>query len=439
MERFWLPCPNLCGRIAERFGEALATLPQFVLEACREVRRGFGSPAPFRAADPPPNQGAQLDGDSPAGSRATQMCWPVGSNPALSIQKKNTPSLEPPGNSVAACPISCWRPAERFGEILAALPQFVLETRREVWRDVGNPAPLRAADPPPNQRARLDGNSPAETPRELGCSLLLPSHVHSRCQTRTLVLNLAGDEGCRVYTTHARARSPRHRQRQSLRLSLSQDSPNPSTCPPPLHRRQLTHPTLVTTTIFRHSAAAHLAPSLCLSLSGSPVPQSFAPHRIVPPVTPSPPDCPPVSSVPPSSHSSSSATLRHSRSVIFWVFWTPRVGACPTVTFVRHSPVSRQVWREIGSPAPVCAEALQRGLERFWQPCPISCCRPPPQRWMETARLAAAPQICWPVGSTPALSIKKKHTPSLEPRGNSAAACCCPPMCIPGVRLAPWC
>ena len=46
-------------------------------------------------------------------------------------------------------------------------------------------------------------------------------NAHSRCQTRTFVLNLAeGDTPWRC-TTHARARSPRHRQRQSLRLSLS--------------------------------------------------------------------------------------------------------------------------------------------------------------------------------------------------------------------------
>ena len=51
-----------------------------------------------------------------------------------------------------------------------------------------------------------------------------PPITYPRCQTRTFVLNLAGDGCCRAYYhTRARARSPRHRRRQSLRLSLSQD------------------------------------------------------------------------------------------------------------------------------------------------------------------------------------------------------------------------
>ena len=75
---------------------------------------------------------------------------------------------------------------------------------------------------------------------------LLAAHPQCspRCQTRTFVLNLAGDERYCLYTTHARARSPRHRQRRSLRLSLSQRQTQETLKP---HRSAPTPPTLTVT------------------------------------------------------------------------------------------------------------------------------------------------------------------------------------------------
>ena len=92
LERVWHPCPISCWRLAERFGERLATLPHFMLETCGEVWRKFGNPAPFHAGD----------------------LW-------RGLEKVWQP-----------CPILCWRPVERFGESLATLPHFVLETCGEV-------------------------------------------------------------------------------------------------------------------------------------------------------------------------------------------------------------------------------------------------------------------------------------------------------------------
>ena len=351
--------------------------------------------------------------------------------------------------------------AVRFGERLAALPQFVLKACREVWRDFGSPAPFRAADPPPKGGWSQPGWQPRRrfagrwaqpqlfqskkkhpitgTPRELGCCLLLPSHVHSRCQTRTLVLNLAGDEGCRVYTTHARARSPRHRQRQSLRLSLSQDSsvsrrlslsqdssaaPTPQ---PPPHRRQLTpHPGYDNN--FQ-TLRSHTSRSLTLSL---------ALRQLSPPVTRSPSDSPPSHPIP--ARLSPSQRLPAQQSLLcsshsppqpvghFWVLWTPCFGACPTVTL---QTLPGQL----------------SGLERVWQPCHILCWRPverfeeilaalplfvlqtPPPADADSPAGSRATHMCWPVGSIqPFQSKKKTNCPSFQPRRYSVTAAPPPPV-----------
>ena len=84
---------------------------------------------------------------------------------------------------------------------MAALPHFVLQTPPPKV-DGDSPAGSRAADllagglNPSSFNQKQKKHPITGTPRELGCCLLLPSDVHSRCQTRTLVLNLAGDEGC---------------------------------------------------------------------------------------------------------------------------------------------------------------------------------------------------------------------------------------------------
>ena len=206
LERFWLPCPNLCWRIVEKFGEVLATLPQFVREDCREVWRGFGYPA--------------------------SVC-------AGSLQRGSERFWQP-------CPISCCRPPPKSGSTVGWRQPGWQPRHTDVLAGGLKPSPFN-----PKKKHPITG-----TPRELGCCL--PDFLLETC---------------------------------------------------------------------------------------------------------------------------------------------------------------REVWGDFGSPAPVCAGDLQRGLERPWQPCPIACCRPPPpiseHGWMETARL--------------------------KPRGNSVAACCCPPMCIPGVRLVPWC